>query len=441
MPRFRNASLRAATLALLLLAVLCPAQQKDLTILHFNDLHAALMPDSSHHGGLAYLAAVIRREETNCASCVLLSAGDLVQGSPVSTIYRGMPLYDLANLLRIDASVPGNHEFDYGWKQALRFEHKAHFPIVCANVADDRGRLLGQKPFVILQRNGLRIGLIGVMTEEFAAITMPAARGPWHTLPLLEAIHKYAAELRPQTDVIVLLAHVTPEEEDRIQSEASEVAVVISGHKHLALERPKTSGGRVLVRADAFGRELGRLELKIDVAQKSVVSASWKHIPVDADSIAPAPDVARQVARWESKVAKVVDVPIGEARREIAGRELKELIERATCEEMHVDFSLMNLSGVRAALPAGRLLARHVWNVHPFDNRVLVGRFKGKDLPAAVRQGRNIDPEREYSLAVNDFIAANQPTELGGSGLQFPQAGPLQRDLLITWIKKQKAID
>lgn len=441
MSRFRKASLRAALLALLLLAALCPAQQKDLTILHFNDLHAALMPDSAHHGGLAYLAAVIRREEIGCASCVLLCAGDLVQGTPVSTIYRGLPLYELANLLRIDASVLGNHEFDYGWKQTLRFEHKAHFPIVCANVVDDRGRLLGQKPYTILQRNGLRIGLIGVMTEEFQAITMPGARGPWHTLPLLETIHKYAAELRPRTDVIVLLAHVTPQEEDRIQSDASEVPVVISGHKHLPLERQKTNGGRVLVRADAFGRELGRLELKVDVARKSVAAVVWKRIPIDDNAIAPAPNVARQVARWESKVAKVVDVPIGEARREIAGRELKELIERATREEMHVDFSVMNLSGVRAALPAGPLLARHVWNVHPFDNRVLVSRFKGKDLPAEVRQGRNIDPEREYTLAVNDFIAANQPTELGAGGLQFPQAGPLQRDLLIAWIKKRKVIE
>jgi hypothetical protein len=88
-------------------------------------------------------------------------------------------------------------------------------------------------------------------------------------------------------------------------------------------------------------------------------------------------------------------------------------------------------------------MARHVWIMYPFDNRVVVGRFKGKDLPKVVTGYRKIDPNREYTLAVNDFTAANQesPTQLGTSGLKFPTAGPLQRDLLINWIRKQQILE
>ncbi len=443
MPRPRNLlpPLRVLLALLLLLAGAAWAQEKPLTILHFNDLHAALIPDSGQRGGLAYLAATIRREEANCNSCILLSAGDLVQGTPVSTMFHGVPLYELANGLGIDASTLGNHEFDYGWKETLVFMRKAHFPTVCADIVDSSGKLFVRTPYVILVRNGMRIGVLGVMTDDLPVLTTPETRGPWRTLPLLATVHKYAAELRDKTDVIVLLAHLTPSEEDMVLRDAPEIPVVVSGHTHQSLDSAKTVDGRVLVRVGPSGRELGRLDLKVDVAHKTVSSVTWKRIPVDANSIAPAPDVAKQVAHWEQKVAKVVNVPIGQAKRTIAGTELKQLIERATAGEMGTDFSFMNEGGIRAPLPSGQLLVRHVWSILPFDNRVVVGRFKGKDLPEAVKAGKQIDPEREYTLAVNDFTAANQESEMGTKGLQFPKVGPLHRDVLMEWIKKQKVIE
>jgi 2',3'-cyclic-nucleotide 2'-phosphodiesterase (5'-nucleotidase family) len=68
-----------------------------LTILHTNDLHAQLLPTDEGLGGFAYLAAKVRHQREGCASCLFLNAGDMVQGTPVSTLYRGAPVYDLAN--------------------------------------------------------------------------------------------------------------------------------------------------------------------------------------------------------------------------------------------------------------------------------------------------------------------------------------------------------
>ena len=91
------------------------------------------------NGGFAYLAAAIHRERAGCNDCILLNAGDLVQGRPVSTIFHGLPVFEIANLLGFDAATLGNHEFDYGWPQAQKFLKTAKYPIVTANLANGKG--------------------------------------------------------------------------------------------------------------------------------------------------------------------------------------------------------------------------------------------------------------------------------------------------------------
>jgi len=108
--------------------------------------------------------------------------------------------------------------------------------------------------------------------------------------------------------------------------------------------------------------------------------------------------------------------------------------------ETGADLAFINRGGIRDTLPQGRLLARHVWNIMPFDDRVVIGRFRGSELPKAVAAGRAIDPHREYSLAVNEFSAINQKHILGTEGLTFSKIGPPLRDLLIDWIRKQKLL-
>ena len=109
-------------LALALLAALpLAAEVRSLTILHTNDVHAQFIPARQPLGGFAYLASAIRQERANCTDCILLNAGDLVQGTPVSTIFHGLPVYEVANLFGFDAATLGNHEFDYGWMQARKF--------------------------------------------------------------------------------------------------------------------------------------------------------------------------------------------------------------------------------------------------------------------------------------------------------------------------------
>src|ERR1035438_8177495 len=138
--KWRSMSLRRLLAVALLACAPLAAEIRSLTILHTNDMHAHLMPSDSRLGGFAYLVSTIRQERANCADCILLNAGDLVQGTPVSTLYHGLPVYEIANLFGYDAATLGNHEFDYGWMQARKFIETARYPIVTANLVNEIGR-------------------------------------------------------------------------------------------------------------------------------------------------------------------------------------------------------------------------------------------------------------------------------------------------------------
>jgi 2',3'-cyclic-nucleotide 2'-phosphodiesterase (5'-nucleotidase family) len=433
---------RRLALALLACTPLA-AEIRSLTILHTNDLHARMMPLENHRGGFAFLATVIRRERAGCHDCILLNAGDVAQGSPVSTIFHGLPVFEVVNLFGYDAGTLGNHDFDYGWMQARKFLQVANYPIVSSNVVGAEGQLFTPKPYVILAVNGLRVAVIGAMTDTLDTLTIPAAMEQWHTTPVLATARKYAAELKGQSDLIVLLGHITGQEELKFLAEATEIPVLVTGHLHNGLLQPLLQDGRILVRVKGYAEELGRLELKVDTTRKAPVAYTWKHILIDSTSTPPAADVAAAVKHWEDEVAARVDRPLAVSARAFDKREVKALIEQAMRTQTGADFAFMNLGGVRDIVPKGQLLERNIWDIMPFDNRVVIGKFKGRDLPAVVLGGRQVEPGREYTLAVSDFTAANQstPDSLRTTGLQFPHDAGLLRDLLLDWFRKKKLIE
>jgi 2',3'-cyclic-nucleotide 2'-phosphodiesterase (5'-nucleotidase family) len=201
--------------------------------------------------------------------------------------------------------------------------------------------------------------------------------------------------------------------------------------------------GRVAVLVRAYGSQLGRLDLKVDVAAKKVLSAEWTKIPINS-KIPPAPDVAAVVAKWESKVSKLVDIPIGESttRLDSSNAELRKMIERAMAEETGADIAWVNGGNIRDTLPKGQVLIRHIWNILPFDNHIVMGKFKGSDIPHSITERYPVDPDREYTVATTDFTATNQSAndQLRTTNLRFPRTGPLQRDAVVEWIKKKKVV-
>jgi 5'-nucleotidase/UDP-sugar diphosphatase len=423
---------------------------KPLTILHTNDLHARLLPSDRQLGGFAQVATLLRREREGCRNCLTLDAGDMVQGTPVSTMFRGLPVYEIVNAFGYDASTLGNHEFDYGWQRIKDFERTAKFPVLNANVVDQHGRTLLKRNWLRKKVGGIRVGIVGVLMENLAErFVAPDKVAPYRVTSKVDVVRRFSKELDRQCDLLIVLAHISPMDAEEILRMVPEIDLVINGHDHSGQkEIVQVTEGRphpgYVVRSTGYGVEVGRLDLDVDVAGKRIAGQRWKKLPVDAKSLTPATDVAQLVASWEGRVAERVETVIGEAKRGFLTKaELQPLVERAIAEQLGVDIVYYNLGGLRDVLPAGPIRERAIWNILPFDNVVVWGKFKGSQLPAVARKGRQIDPDREYSFAVTDFTASTEgaPGRPDSWGITFPSSGPEMREILIDWIKKKKIVE
>lgn len=432
-------ALRILVVAAALAALACTTAGRDhrrLTILHTNDLHARFLPDERGRGGFAHLASAIRAEKARSAGALVLFAGDLVQGTPVSSIFEGVPCYEVANLLEFDVATLGNHEFDYGWEKIRDYQRAAKFPIVAANVVNDAGELLTGEAYVSREINGVRVAVLGVLTETLPRLTMEKQRGPWRAAPVVETVRSWLPRLRPRPDLVVVLGHLTDQEAGELLVKVPEVNVLVTGHPHGGQDTVKEIGDRLAVKVQAYGRELGRLDVEVDRRARRIASYQWRRIRIQSEEYPAAADVAELVETWEAKVRTLVDVPIGVAERSFDRREVAALIETAMREATGADLAYMNLGGVRDGLEKGTILVRHIWNIMPFDNVIVYGSLEGAEIPAEAQRGRSIDPAARYVLATNNFVAE----QWGSAGAKLDRQGPDVREALIDWVKRTKVL-
>jgi len=149
------------------------------------------------------------------------------------------------------------------------------------------------------------------------------------------------------------------------------------------------------------------------------------------------------VKHWEDEVKERVDRPLAVSKRQFSKREVKALIEQAMRSQTGADFAFMNEGGVRDTVPAGQFAgAGTFWDIMPFDNRVLIGKFKGRD-PSGGRPGKPPGGARpRIHLGGERFHRRQSGTaeNLRTSGLQFPDDVGLLRDVLIDWFRKKKVM-
>jgi 2',3'-cyclic-nucleotide 2'-phosphodiesterase (5'-nucleotidase family) len=359
-------------------------------------------------------------------------------------MFKGIPIYEIANRIAPDAFTLGNHDFDYGWQQMAEFRRTAKFPILSANAFGPDGKPLAGATHTILRVNGLRVGIIGVlMSDLLTNYLTPQTAGPIRVEPVVESVRRIAREIAPVTDVLVVLGHISPLDGAAVLREVPEVHVVVEGHSHRGLAEMDQVDGRVRVEGRGYGIEVGRLDLEVDTESRKIRSAKWTKLAVDTAAVQPAPDVDELVRKWEQRVSAVVDRPVAEARRDFDPPDVLKLIEQAMREELGADFAVMNRRGVRDRLPKGTVRERAIWNIMPFDNVMMTARVKGSDVPPQLSRGATLDPQKEYVLALHDFSVGNeaQRRELGVERISFTPTDRVLRDLLIDWVRKKKVLE
>lgn len=323
------AGILAAVLTITSTATLWAAERR-LTIVHTNDLHSHLLGfgptidytpattgDDKTVGGWARIATVVRRVRTERRNPVLvLDAGDFLMGSLFHLRARE-EAFELRLLAKIgyDAIGLGNHEFDLKPSGLARIlaagaPPPGERPLILLsnaifNPTSDQDDALEMsfrqgvvKPYAVLDCEGLRIGLFGLMGREAAEVAPFAA--PVSFADPVETARRIVKTLREEerADLVICLSHsglwtkASKSEDEILAREVPGLDVIVSGHTHTALDRPITIGGTLIVQAGENGKRVGVLDILHGAGQTR--QAKYEAVTVD-DSIPSDPEVTGMI--------------------------------------------------------------------------------------------------------------------------------------------------
>ena len=138
-----------------------------------NDLHGKLA-DADTHPGVDELTTYLKNARKTDEYVVLLSAGDMWQGSAESNLTKGQIMTDWMNDLDFDAMVQGNHEYDWGSEHIEANSKTAEFPFLAINVFDRQTnkRVDYCDASVIVEAGNLEIGIIGAIGDCYSSIAV-----------------------------------------------------------------------------------------------------------------------------------------------------------------------------------------------------------------------------------------------------------------------------
>ena len=480
-----------------------------LTILHVTDLHGALLPEDKDAatqrpvGGAAVLASYIRAEESKALAqpggeVLLVASGDMMQGSAVSNLSRGAAVISVMNELGFAACAVGNHEFDWGTGVLAERKKQAKFPFLSANIFLDEGAKQPPwvLPYTVVRRGGLKIGIVGVTTEDTPVVANPKMLVGLRFDKPAEVVNRVAATLRKEgVDVVVVVSHIGGAQERdgsvtgpvaEFASDLKGVDAVLDGHSHTVVAGVVNSIPVMI--SGSNGRRLGVMKLEVLCgARRRSGAGSRSQVaghctsrlieqsvePTFGDSLEPDKATAAIVNSYASKFASEIDRVVAVAAAEIpTGRgesALGDLIADVMREAVGADVAFTNAGGIRAGLDAGPITVGEIFRILPFDNTIVTMYLTGDQVKKVLEEGTSsrsvvqtsglkfsckqddppgqrvksvelpggtpLSPAGRYLVATNDFMANGGDRYLTfKEGLTITNTQILVRDAVISWL-------
>ena len=464
-----------------------------LTILHVNDYHGRVKPSidkaidqQKQVGGAAYLAAMIKKARAeNPGATLLLAAGDMFQGSPVSNLFHGAPVIEVMNELKFDAMTLGNHEFDWGMRALTRLRKEAHFPFLAANIVDSKGNLLpGVKPYTILQRGHAKVAVIGVTTPETAYTTKPdivkglTFASPETVLPrLIQNVRLQGAS------IVIVLSHLGLDADKRLADTVPGIDAIVGGHSHTEIPKPlKMEGGTVILQAGAYGVYLGVLELVVDKATGRAIGyteSSGLRLVSAGPQDAPDRKAALIVKKYNDRVKEKFAAIVGETSVDLTAKSgtesnLGDLVTDAMRAAAGGQIAFQNSGGIRADISAGKITMEELYTAFPFDNVLVSMALNGEQVRQVLEQGGTMEfgglqvsgititydlkkpagqrvvkaevggeplnPDKSYTVVTNDFLAAGGDKVAALKEGKDITYGNALLDALLEYLKKHSPV-
>jgi len=376
-----------------------PATPAEITILHINDTHA-------HLEDVARRATLVKkvRDEVGKGALLMFDSGDVFMGTPYFSLMKGQADLEFMNSLGYDAVTLGNHEFDNYEKtpQYLNeFVAKAGFPIVCSNIDFTRIPELSGKtaPYLIIEKNGQRFGVIGLLTEDTAEISDPGKNISigYH----VDAARRSVALLESKgINRIIALTHIGWDYDTELAKQVNGIDIILGGHSHTLPDvYPTVIANKeptLVVQAEAYDKYLGRLDITFDengvIVKQSGSLAVIKDAPED-------PGYAAMLAKYSAPIEQLQKTIVGKALVDMDAERTHIRTEETNFGNLVADamlsrsstvkaqMAIVNGGSIRITIPAGDVSLGQLQTAIPFNNDMVVFDLSGEDLVAALENG------------------------------------------------------
>lgn len=417
--------------ALLLVSSCTFTQQKTITILHTNDLHASFIPRQATWvrsdpkpmvGGFNELAYAIDSIRSVVPATLLLDAGDVMTGNPISDIpYKGAEggaLFEMMNRIGYDAWAPGNHDLDISQDNLRALIRIAEFPSLSANLVNDAGELaVGNTASTIIERGGLRIGIFGLMLQRLAGVVNQNNIVGIRVLSPVETAQRMIDELKPKTDLVIAVTHQGADEDSMLAASVTGLDVIVGGHSHTRLQRPKVVNDVIIVQAGGYCENLGILELTVENGR--VVRHNGRLLQLWARE-GRTSRLSSFIDSMKTEIDRVyaeVIATLKEDWKRASGKEsnIGNFIINAMKEAAGAEIGFANSHGIRKDVAAGPLTKRDVYEVLPFRNVLVTFQLSGKQLRSIMDYYLNRKPAIEFTgIACEWKKAADGKAEVVG---------------------------
>ncbi|ALB63235.1 5'-nucleotidase [Cronobacter condimenti 1330] len=403
---------RAIVSLLVAVGVSLPVFAQDVTIIYTNDLHAHVEPykvpwiaDGKRDvGGFATISALVKQEKARNKATFFFDAGDYFTGPYISSLTKGRAIIDIMNTMSFDAASVGNHEFDHGWNNTLVQLSQATFPVLLGNVFYQNSDMpFWNKPYVILEKDGVKIGVIGLHgVFAFNDTVSSSTRQGIEARDEVKWLQHYLDELRGKVDVTVALIHEgVPGRQSSLGSTdvkralnkdiqtASHVKgldILITGHAHTGTPEPIKVGDTLIMSTDSGGVDIGKLVLDVSPGAHRHQVKSFELKTLYADDFTPDPTTQKRIDEWNKKLAETVRQPIGDTpitltRAYGESSPLGNLFTDAMMAAApDAQLALTNSGGLRDDIPAGKITYGGIISAFPFPNELTVMDLSGKQL-------------------------------------------------------------
>jgi 2',3'-cyclic-nucleotide 2'-phosphodiesterase/3'-nucleotidase len=294
-----------------------------ITLIATNDMHG-MFESSKGLGGFANLAGTINQIREGKKHCLVMDVGDVAYNPPYSEKNRFSPITDIMNKMGYTVASPGNHQYQWESKRfggvygnpnpelvdnLFEMSKALNFPLVNCNTVlkQDGKRPDFLKPFIILDFNGIKVGVTGVCTTSMATKAHPYVAEDWKVISPAAALKETIPQMKQAgADLVIVLGHEGTGKSKDIIEKTPGIDLFFAAHDHDTTNQPlmitDPTGKKVpLTEGASHTKYVSEMEVSVDSGSKKVTDISFTLHPVKGGANKADPEIAKIVEKWKKK--------------------------------------------------------------------------------------------------------------------------------------------